>query len=112
MIRFTTGFRAKRNHRPGIIYLVQRKPDNLIKIGLTENIKRRLKELERTYGYLVLVHMIETTDILWTEQWLHKCLESCRIEGEWFDLPEEARRLLFALEHIDPPDDEPEYCDA
>lgn len=97
-------FRFPRNHRAGHIYMLRRRTDYLVKIGLTDNVPRRIHELQRVYGVLDLIHSIDTSDTLWAEQWIHTCLQSCRVEGEWFDLPDAARMLLQAMNRVDPPD--------
>jgi predicted GIY-YIG superfamily endonuclease len=86
------------------IYIIFNKLLNLIKIGITDNIPRRIRQLECASGCkLELYYHTETlyhaTKI---EKSLHQYFSSNREEGEYFNiLPEEAKsKLLFVMSNL------------
>lgn len=64
----------------GFIYVVE--SDGKYKIGLTRDVRRRVKQL----GNPVVVASYESSDVYKDEADLHKKFSEKRIVGEWFDL--------------------------
>ncbi len=67
------------------VYFIQKDPDGLIKIGCSENPKRRLKELEHATGdKLNLIFIIKDAGIE-RESYLQEKFKKIRTFGEWFE---------------------------
>lgn len=88
-----------------LVYIIENKSTNLIKIGVTDNIKRRLRQLECSSGVkLKLIYKTNfTKHYKIIEKSLHKYFNLKRKEGEYFYIsPELAKeKLLFVLENIE-----------
>lgn len=64
------------------IYFIQ--SGNLIKIGISNNINRRIKELQVSNGeQLKLIYTIKGTEA--TEWYLHNMHQYYHVRGEWYD---------------------------
>ena len=74
-----------------MIYFLKRK-DGSIKIGHTDNIRRRIMELSSKHGKLELLGM--TIGNRNEEQELHKQFAHCRVKDEWFFLSDELIRFI------------------
>ena len=69
----------------GYVYLM--KSGDHYKIGKSEDIERRVKEVRTQMPEsLVLVHTIKTDDTSGIEQYWHKRFQNQRLNGEWFKL--------------------------
>lgn len=69
------------------VYFVK-STNNLIKIGSTTNVERRLKQLQTgSPGELELLGYIETEDSYALESKLHEEYKTLRVSGEWFNIP-------------------------
>ena len=67
------------------VYFVQEEYSNLVKIGHSLNIKRRIKNLQCACpGKLTLIHWFNGTRL--DEQRMHKVFSHLRERGEWFNL--------------------------
>jgi len=76
------------------------------KIGLSDNIQRRINNLSTGNPYnLELVHVIQTDDINWAEGFIHDRLAKHRItaDREWFRLGLEELKWLFYIPRLDRP---------
>ena len=80
-------------HGPGYVYLIDDKGTEYFKVGLTGNIERRLKELQREFGdnlyYRVIVKVSDKqaaeNDVLSA---MRERYEQCEDRGrEWFKAP-------------------------
>lgn len=76
------------NNKNGTVYFILDTAANLVKIGFSRNLKRRMKELNTSNCNLKLIYKIENCNMDY-ENSLHNyfCLE--RVKGEWFkyDIP-------------------------
>lgn len=76
------------SNKNGIVYFILDTTANLVKIGFSRNLKRRMKELNTSNCNLKLIYKIENCNMDY-ENSLHNyfCLE--RVKGEWFkyDIP-------------------------
>lgn len=76
----------------GGVYFIKNLNNNLVKIGMTENIKRRYKEITSSFKHcgiepnLKIVGFIETKYQKELENFIHKELECSKVQNEWFDL--------------------------
>jgi hypothetical protein len=72
--------------RPGIVYLIGG-PPGLYKIGSTENVGCRLRQLQTASAFpLSILCSFSAADMLWLERALHHKYRSRREHGEWFSL--------------------------
>lgn len=69
--------------QPQRVYFLQQGEGGPVKVGVTDNVVRRVKELEAQRGarLTLLATMPGTRDL---EQAIHRALAAHRIEGEWF----------------------------
>lgn len=81
----------KRQGKHGYVYLIKAELTNTYKIGLSDNPKRRLWQLQgQADEPLTLTHTIETPDMYRTEKTLHTKYGKQRLrKGEWFHLSDE-----------------------
>lgn len=70
----------------GYVYVVYSAKLALYKIGMTINTKQRFYALQRKYGVLVLICLIESADMRNLEVDLHRQYSNCYQYGEWFNL--------------------------
>lgn len=84
-----------RPDRPGDVYLLTN--GLLYKIGVSKDVRRRAREIERSSGLPVAILAFRRVpDMLTAELELHERYASYRREGEWFDLPEDELEVLLA----------------
>ena len=70
-----------------MLYLIQDSTSKLIKIGISSNPEKRLKQLQTGSGsQLKLLRTFVTDNDRHWEKRLHKMLWQTRKKGEWFDL--------------------------
>jgi len=86
----------KKKERSFMIYFVQAGINGPIKIGITNNINRRIKELEKEAPYELNI-LAEYPGGRKFEKRIHTMFQKFRIRGEWFRPEEE---LLFWMENI------------
>ncbi|MCT7958858.1 GIY-YIG nuclease family protein [Laspinema palackyanum] len=80
----------------GFVYVIR--SGNLVKIGRTNNLKRRLRQLSTMNSKeLELICSISTGDSVTLEKQLHQQFKQFRQHGEWFDLPDESVQWLKSL---------------
>ena len=78
----------------GYIYLV--KCENKYKIGVTKNIKQRLKQLDtRPFNLEVIKTTSKIKNVYQVEKELHNKLKPYRITGEWYDLDKSACSVVI-----------------
>lgn len=85
---------------PGACVYLMRRDDGAYKIGMSNNLVRRLGELQRIAANLVPVHYIlcETReDAYEAEREIHKEYAKYRIDGEFFVRPQKELDLLKAI---------------
>jgi hypothetical protein len=79
------------------VYAIGIKGSALVKIGISRNPVGRLKTLEQSMPYtLVILHQVWREDARRIERNLHHILREQQQRGEWFDLPEPDLEGLFA----------------
>lgn len=77
-----------------MIYIIQAEGTPRVKIGWAKNPEQRRRELQTGSPYpLKLLHTIET-DEKELEAELHRQYQTCRVQGEWFELPEIALEAI------------------
>jgi Meiotically up-regulated gene 113 len=73
-------------NKPQDVYIIQCSVTFMIKIGISNNPKRRLAEIQTYYPYsLCIARIIPTENARKLEFSLHKSLHKFRLKGEWFD---------------------------
>lgn len=85
----------------GYVYFF-RADNDLIKIGLTVNVKQRKRTLETALPYeLETVHIFQTSEYEALEGIFHEYFSAKRVRGEWFRLSSDdlARAVQIATEH-------------
>lgn len=71
--------------RPGRVYILR--SGNKFKIGKTDDLKRRKRDLQTLVpNKLELIHELETDDPAGIELYWHRRFKNKRQDGEWFDL--------------------------
>jgi hypothetical protein len=76
-------------YRPGYVYLVH--GGGHFKIGKTRNLPSRMQYFGLHLPFPVsLFHVIPAYDYTWAEQVLHNMFSLYRVNGEWFDLDDQA----------------------
>jgi hypothetical protein len=78
-----------------MVYFVQARND-LIKIGMTEDLTRRLQELRNEHGRIVLLAVIPYEPYE-SDGTLHVQFKNCWISGEWFAPDPELLEFIAAL---------------
>jgi len=69
------------------IYLLKLNSTGYYKIGYTNNVNKRIKELSTgSYDTITLVNKYESKFYREIEKYLHNIYKSLKIKGEWFDL--------------------------
>lgn len=63
--------------------------ENLYKIGLTTNIKKRTNQLQTANPNLILETSFQTKHDYKLETYLHNHFKNRKVKGEWFKLSEE-----------------------
>lgn len=78
----------------GYVYLIE--SNSVYKIGLTDNLERRIKQFKTGNPDIKLIHYWETEDPRGLEKRLHRMLWEFRLVNrkEWFNLPTEAIDFL------------------
>lgn len=76
---------------PGFVYFLNAVGTDRYKIGLTNDIDRRLKELngKQAAFEVKLLWSIAVSDMRAAESWLHEKLSDRRVHGEWFQFDED-----------------------
>lgn len=83
-----------------MIYFISAKEANKIKIGFTNNIKKRFSQLQvASPNELQLLLLIEGDEKL--EKELHKKFKECRTGGEWFEHTNEISNFISESKTID-----------
>lgn len=79
-----------KNPRPGFVYVAWSGSGPVYKIGMTGNLKQRMKGLKHQFpsieGYDIVIH---STDMWFLEKTLHAKYHENRIENEWFVLTDQ-----------------------
>jgi len=84
--------------QPGFVYVLQSGP--YYKIGISKEPSRRLAEIRPRLPFPIeLLHLIRTDNMIGTERFMHKSLNHCRLNGEWFrPSSEELKSLIDSVE--------------
>jgi hypothetical protein len=77
------------------IYFIQQGKNGPIKIGFTDNIEKRLKELQTANPYKLNL-LLCINGNLKSEKELHKRFEQHRLNGEWFEPVEEILDYIYS----------------
>lgn len=72
----------------GHIYLLK-DSSGYIKIGCSENYKKRVRSLQYSNPTVKVIKLIKTKDIIGLESLLHETFAHRRIKGEWFSLTDD-----------------------
>ena len=81
-----------------VLYIVHNKSNGLTKIGITEDLRRRINQIDRSCGArvdLVSWAVIDHAESM--EKFLHATFDAYRVLGEWFALDMEAKDFLIHL---------------
>lgn len=63
--------------------------DNLVKIGVSANVGKRLKQIQTNCPYRIdILEQIEIDDAFGHEKAIHSHYEKYKLKGEWFLLPD------------------------
>ena len=74
------------------VYLIRNLDNNMLKIGIANNLSRRFKEIENSFRFCGVVPnlkiecFIEYEHNYELEQWLHKEFKEYNYQNEWFDI--------------------------
>jgi predicted GIY-YIG superfamily endonuclease len=83
------------------VYVCSESGSRRIKIGVSNDVKRRLEELQTGNAHSIelwfLLPFQRREDADQVERYLHDLYAKYRVSGEWFDLPYPAVRHLFML---------------
>jgi hypothetical protein len=90
---------TKEQHTP-VIYIVQAE-NRLLKIGRASNVVKRIAAIDRASPIPVeLFHLILTNNVYALERELHELFADYWVRGEWFDLDEEGRQFVLAMDYV------------
>lgn len=79
----------------GFVYLIQNEKNHLIKIGVSKNPYRRMKQLQTgNDSILRLVGIIKVEDAFRVESILHTRYANSRVSGEWFSISDNEIGIL------------------
>lgn len=88
------------------VYLIRNLDNGLLKIGKTNNFKRRFNEIINNFNFcgiepkIQIEAFINYYDETKLESYLHKTFKSCRVKNEWFDI--ENKDIIFeSLKNFD-----------
>jgi hypothetical protein len=85
----------------GCVYVI-RAPNDIYKIGKSNNVPRRFKRFEVKLPFDIdLIHVIACSDYHKAERRLHEQFAGKRVAGEWFALDEADVAYLKSLERLD-----------
>lgn len=91
-----------------LVYLVNAQKTNFFKIGMTNNIKKRLMQLQTSSPLKIkYVHSVYTDNPLGVESNLHNYVSKYHVIGEWYELPFDVIKrtiLLMDLASQEAPD--------
>ena len=88
------------SNREGFLYII--KADEYVKIGIADDIKNRLKQIQGTCPIkLEIINFWKIRNYTYFENLLHKHYKQYRVHGEWFQLPREEVNLLFKIRNIE-----------
>lgn len=69
------------------LYVVVDEPRGVCKIGIAENVIRRMRDIQTCYPFVLSIYFAKLTPNARSKEYaLHKALDDYRLEGEWFDL--------------------------
>lgn len=72
-----------RNNKPTHLYILS--CNDQLKIGVTNNIQRRIKQLQTGNPIpIILEYIDERSNPIKAERYLHSQLSQFRVQGEWF----------------------------
>jgi hypothetical protein len=78
-----------------ILYIIYNKKTKLTKIGITENLEKRITRLEHQCGCsLDCIAWVDIKHARETEIFLHATFNCYRQHGEWFELDEDSVEFL------------------
>lgn len=100
VVSINTPDHSLNDYQNGYIYFIAEEPfNNKVKIGMSQNPQRRLKELQTgNPNTLVLRHVTQYDEYKALERTMHEICKDLRGVGEWFDITEsELTGLVSAL---------------
>jgi hypothetical protein len=77
-----------------VTYFIQRVPNGPVKIGRTDNVRRRLAQLQNASAEQLVVRGVITSN---REKQLHELFANKRISGEWFQCDDELETYMSEL---------------
>jgi len=78
------------NNSWGHVYFLKNEDTGLVKIGMSRNLKSRIKDLRATVpGRSALLETVYTNRPRHLEKMFHLMFDKYRMNGEWFKLPDE-----------------------
>jgi len=86
--------RKKKAKSKSVVYFIQSATGGPIKIGITDNLKFRLKQLQSCCPFQLIVKAVSPDD---GEKSLHDEFAKHRLHGEWFEENESLIELMFQL---------------
>ncbi|NCI19843.1 GIY-YIG nuclease family protein [Clostridium botulinum] len=81
------------NNKNGTVYFILDTSANLVKIGFTRNLKRRMKQLETSNCNLKIIYKIENCSMDY-EQSLHIFFQTERVKNEWFNYGDSIKQWI------------------
>lgn len=83
---------------PGYVYLVHTIGTNRYKIGRTNNLHVRLKQLQGQSPYpLQIKAAFKTSNPAWDEACWHDCYKKYKVYGEWFEFDDKLYKEIVKL---------------
>ncbi|APH20915.1 GIY-YIG nuclease family protein [Clostridium botulinum] len=81
------------NNKNGTVYFILDISANLVKIGFSRNLKRRIKQLETSNCNLELIHKIDNCNMDY-EYSLHNYFSLERVKNEWFNYGDSIKQWI------------------
>jgi hypothetical protein len=86
-----------RDPKLSTVYVLQCEETSRFKIGITQNLKQRFKEIQTTCPTRLRVIFSFYTISQEVERYLHRVFERYRLHGEWFAIPNYKMGLINSL---------------
>lgn len=87
-----------KDRTPSTVYVLQCLETSRFKIGITQNLTQRIKEIQSACATKLMLMLAFPTIGQDVERCLHRKFESYRLHGEWFAIPNSETGLIQELQ--------------
>jgi hypothetical protein len=91
----------QKKYPDGYIYLIKLKEQNIYKIGVSQNVRRRLLDINNILPFeFDIVSLHNFKDVYNLEEYILKKFKGYKLKGEWFKLPPQKAKVLITYLHL------------